>query len=148
VGGKRADAAIASFYQRFSDEPLVVNQWFQLQAMNPYGNAIDRVKSLLAHPAYDPLNPNKIRSVIGAFSQANPVQFHSADGQGYALLADIVIELNEKNPQIASRLLAPLTKWRTYPAQSAGMRAELERIAGQPTLSKDVFEVVSKSLAV
>ena len=148
VGGKRADAAIASFYQRFSDEPLVVNQWFQLQAMNPYGNAIDRVKSLLAHPAYDPLNPNKVRSVIGAFSQANPVQFHSTDGQGYALLADIVIELNEKNPQIASRLLAPLTKWRTYPAQSAAMRAELERIASQATLSKDVFEVVSKSLAV
>ena len=148
VGGKRAEVAFEAFYRRFADEPLVVNQWFQIQAMNPYGDALARVKRLLAHPAYDSLNPNKIRSLVGAFCSANPVQFHTASGQGYQLLADVVIDLNKKNPQIASRLLAPLTKWRNYPTYAQRMKAELERIAAQDNLSKDVFEVVSKSLAV
>ena len=147
VGGKRAEVAFDAFYRRFADEPLVVNQWFQIQAMNPYGDALARVTRLLAHPAYDNLNPNKIRSVVGAFCSANPVQFHAASGQGYALLADVVIDLNKKNPQIAARLLAPLTKWRNYPKYAQRMKVELERIAAQENLSKDVFEVVSKSLA-
>ncbi len=148
VGGKRAEVAFEAFYRRFADEPLVVNQWFQIQAMNPYGDALARVKRLLTHPAYDSLNPNKIRSLVGAFCSANPVQFHAASGKGYALLADVVIDLNNKNPQIAARLLAPLTKWRNYPKYAQRMKAELERIAAQDALSKDVFEVVSKSLAV
>ena len=147
VGGRRAETAFDSFYQRFSHEPLVVNQWFQVQAMNAYGDAIQRVTQLLAHPAYDALNPNKIRSVVGAFSQANPVQFHREDGAGYRLLADVVIDLNQKNPQIAARLLAPLTKWRNYPSCADKMKAELERIEASGPLSKDVFEVVSKSLS-
>ena len=147
VGGKRAEVAFDAFYRRFADEPLVVNQWFQIQAMNPYGDALARVTRLLAHPAYDNLNPNKIRSVVGAFCSANPVQFHASSGQGYALLADVVIDLNKKNPQIAARLLAPLTKWRNYPNYAQRMKVELERIAAQENLSKDVFEVVSKSLA-
>jgi aminopeptidase N len=102
----------------------------------------------MSHPDFDLRNPNKVRALLGTFAGNNPVSFHRADGGGYRLLADVVIELNSVNPQIASRLMIPLTKWRNYPARSEQMHAQLERIAQVPELSRDVFEVVSKSLQV
>ena len=92
-------------------------------------------------------NPNKVRSLIGAFCSSNPVNFHRPDGAAYDLLVEVVGELNSLNPQIASRLLSPLTRWRRYGQRSAQMRAALETLAATPDLSKDVFEIVSKSLA-
>lgn len=138
--------ALAEFYQKWREETLVVNQWFQLQASMPWGDGIARVRSLMAHPDFDLKNPNKVRSLIGAFANNNPVNFHRKDGEGYRLLTDVVIELNTMNPQIASRLLNPLTKWRNYTGREEQMRSELERLSALPTLSKDVFEIVTKSL--
>jgi aminopeptidase N len=142
------EQALAQFYTRWQDEALVVNQWFQVQATCLLPGALDIVQQLLQHPAFDMKNPNKIRSLIGAFASGNAVNFHRADGAGYRFLADHVIALNHTNPQMASRLLPPLSKWRKYPqAAQQLMLVELRRIAAEPGLSPDVFEVVSKSLA-
>ncbi|WP_300432113.1 aminopeptidase N [uncultured Thalassolituus sp.] len=144
----RAQSALDDFYERWQSDPLVVNQWLSVQAGSAEMATIEHINDLLAHPAFDWRNPNKVRSVIGAFANQALSRFHSADGEGYRLLADAVIRLNESNPQIASRLLAPLTRWkRLVPSQSQLMKAELQRIMQQGNLSKDVFEVVSKSLA-
>ncbi len=139
--------ALTSFYDRWRDEPLVVNQWLSVQASSPLQGTIVEVHSLLQGPAYDSKNPNKIRSLIGVFANQNPVNFHALDGQGYKLLADQIIALNQLNPQIAARLVTPLSKWRRYDdARQRLMLAQLERVAAVAPLSKDVFEVVNKSL--
>jgi aminopeptidase N len=100
----------------------------------------------LSHPDFELRNPNKVRALVGGFASQNPINFHRVDGAGYRLLGDVVLELNGLNPQIASRLLTPLTKWRNYTGRHALMRAELERLARAPELSPDVYEVVTKSL--
>ena len=140
--------ALASFAEHFKDNPLVMDQWFSVQAASALPGALERVRALMQHPAFTLKNPNKVRALIGAFAGQNLVNFHAADGSGYRFLADLVIELNGFNPQIASRQLAPLTRWRKYDsARQALMKAELERIRGSGELSSDVFEVVNKSLA-
>ncbi|WP_439858956.1 aminopeptidase N [Pseudomonas sp. MBLB4136] len=140
--------SLASFADYFKDNPLVMDQWFSVQAASALPGALERVQQLMEHPAFTLKNPNKVRALIGAFAGQNPVGFHRADGSGYRFLADQVITLNALNPQIASRLLAPLTRWRKYDsARQALMKAELERILASGELSSDVFEVVSKSLA-
>ncbi|CAA0087141.1 Aminopeptidase N [Zhongshania aliphaticivorans] len=139
--------ALQLFYQQWQHEPLVINQWFQVQAMCHLPGTLKTVKELMSHPAFDIRNPNKVRALIGAFCGQNGVNFHSEDGAAYRFLADQVLLLNRSNPQIASRLLVPLTKWRKYlPAAQKLMYAELERILSEPELSSDVYEVVSKSL--
>jgi aminopeptidase N len=139
---------LASFADFFKDNPLVMDQWFSVQAACSLPGALARVQQLMTHPAFTLKNPNKVRALIGAFSGQNLVNFHQADGSGYRFLADQVITLNALNPQIASRLLGPLTRWGKYDdARQALMKAELERILASGELSSDVFEVVSKSLA-
>lgn len=143
----QAQSTLESFYQTWQEEPLVVNQWLAVQAGSAeYGN-IENIKKLLEHEAFDIKNPNKVRSVIGAFAGQSLINFHALDGSGYQLLADKIILLNRLNPQIASRLVAPLSKWSRYVGtQAAQMKQQLERIMAQEDLSKDVYEVVSKSL--
>ena len=141
-------AALASFADQFKDNPLVMDQWFSVQAGSTLPGGLQRVRELMEHPAFTIKNPNKVRALVGAFAGQNLINFHAADGSGYRFLADLVIELNGFNPQIASRQLAPLTRWRKYDgARQALMKAELERIRNSGELSSDVFEVVSKSLA-
>lgn len=140
--------ALQSFAEHFKDNPLVMDQWFSVQAASALPGGLERVKALMEHPAFTLKNPNKVRALIGAFAGQNLVNFHSADGSGYRFLADLVITLNGFNPQIASRQLAPLTRWRKYDSsRQALMKAELERILASGELSSDVYEVVSKSLA-
>ncbi|MFV3328136.1 aminopeptidase N [Pseudomonas sp. NY15372] len=140
--------ALEAFAEHFKDNPLVMDQWFSVQAASTLPGGLARVKALMQHPAFTLKNPNKVRALIGAFAGQNLVNFHAADGSGYRFLADLVIELNALNPQIASRQLAPLTRWRKYDdARQALMRGELERILASGALSSDVYEVVSKSLA-
>jgi len=140
--------ALASFAEQFKDNPLVMDQWFSVQAGSPLAGGLERVQQLMQHPAFTLKNPNKVRALVGTFAGQNLINFHAADGSGYRFLADLVIELNGFNPQIASRQLAPLTRWRKYDsARQALMKAELERIRNSGELSSDVFEVVSKSLA-
>lgn len=140
--------SLASFADHFKDNPLVMDQWFSVQAASTLPGGLQRVQELMKHPAFNLKNPNKVRALIGAFAGQNLINFHAADGSGYRFLANLVIELNAFNPQIASRQLAPLTRWRKYDsARQALMRGELERILASGELSSDVFEVVSKSLA-
>lgn len=142
------DKALASFAEHFKDNPLVMDQWFSVQAGNTQPGGLERIQHLMQHPAFTLKNPNKVRALIGAFANQNLVNFHRADGAGYRFLADQVIVLNKLNPQIASRLLAPLTRWRKYDAGRQDlMKTELERILASGELSSDVYEVVSKSLA-
>ena len=146
-----AEAAevLASFYQRWQTESLVVNQWLAVQASDPKPGGLDRVKALQQHEAYDASNPNKIRSLVSVFCAQNMQNFHNSDGSGYRFLADQIIVLNKQNPQIASRLLTPLTRWKKYSTERGElMKAELQRINNSGDLSRDVFEVLSKSLAV
>ncbi|WP_439107532.1 aminopeptidase N [Congregibacter sp.] len=138
---------LADFYERFAGEALAMNHWLSVQAENTSGDAVSRIRTLMSHPAYDSRNPNKIRSLIGGFANGNAVQFHRADGEGYRLLGEVVESLNEQNPQIASRLLTPLTRWNNYAEGAELMRAELVRLSELSSLSPDVYEVVSKSLA-
>ncbi|MCK9637558.1 MAG: aminopeptidase N [Methylobacter tundripaludum] len=137
-----------SFYRQWRDEALVIDKWFTLQASGSMPDTFATVQALMRHPAFDLKNPNRVRSLIGAFSQSNPLHFHAADGQGYRFLADQIIALNTLNPQIASRMVGALTSWRRYDeGRQALMKAQLERIMTTEAISKDVYEVASKSLA-
>lgn len=145
--GAEKDTAFNDFYSRFKTYPLVVDKWFALQSGAVNDSVVGNIRKLITHPDFTLLNPNRARSVYGAFSMNNPVGFHRPDGSGYALLKDVVISLNVTNPQIASRLLTPMREWRRYtPDRQAKMKAMLEDILKQEKLSPDVFEIVSKSL--
>lgn len=141
-----AEQALQEFYEQWQHEALVVDQWFITQALRPHANTLDRVKQLLSHEAFSLRNPNKVRSLIGAFCGQNHVNFHKLDGSGYEFLADRVMELDALNPQVAARLLTPLTRWKKYSSErQALMQAQLQRIKSTGNLSRDVFEVVEKS---
>ena len=140
-------AALDAFYQRFRDDPLVLDKWFALQAAAQRSDTVDQVLKLAGHPDFTMTNPNRLRSLAGTFG-ANQWAFHSADGRGYKFLADMIIAADKLNPQIAARMVPPFGRWRRFEPQRAElMRQALERIAAVPGLSKDVFEQVSKSLA-
>ncbi|MDQ2078007.1 aminopeptidase N [Marinimicrobium sp. ABcell2] len=148
AAAERKEDVLNDFYQRWQGESLVVDQWLRVQATCPLPGTMERVRALESHPAFDPLNPNKIRALVAAFSNGNAINFHATSGEGYELLGNHVLRLNAENPQIAARLLTPLTRWRRYPGErSEQMRAQLERILAEPKISKDVYEVASKSLA-
>ena len=135
------------FYQQWQNEALVIDKWFSLQASSSQPGTFAVVESLLQHNAFDFKNPNRARSLVGAFSQANPLHFHAANGQGYQFLANQVIALNSLNPQVASRMVAALTQWRRFDEQRQTlMKQQLERIINTENISKDVFEIASKSL--
>ncbi len=139
---------LADFYHQWRTEALVIDKWFTLQASSSMPDTFATVQALMNHPAFDLKNPNRVRSLIGAFSQSNPLHFHAANGQGYQFLADQIIALNTLNPQIASRMVGALTSWRRYDeGRQALMKAQLERIMTTADISKDVYEVASKSLA-
>ncbi len=141
------EIVFAEFYERWKHEPLVIEQWLSMQAGLSKKDNLSEVLKLTQHESFDIKNPNKVRSVIGAFCHQNLVGFHHESGSGYQFLADNVITLNKINPQIASRLLTPLTHWRKQQAyRQELMRAQLQRILAVESLSKDVYEVVSKSL--
>ncbi len=139
---------LESFYRQWHRESLVLDKWFAIQAADPTPGALDRVRRLLSHPDFDLKNPNRVRSVLGVFSQQNPVHFHAKDGSGYQLLADYLLQLDRLNPQIAARLAQPMANWRRYDSQRQElMRQQLERIRRSPQLSKDLFEIVDKALS-
>jgi aminopeptidase N len=141
------DAALNAFYQRFHDDPLVLDKWFALQAAAQRFDTVEEVHHLAHHPDFTMSNPNRLRALAGTFG-ANHWAFHSADGRGYAFLADMIIAADKLNPQVAARLVPPFGRWKRFePKRSAMMREQLERIVATPGLSKDVFEQASKSLA-
>src|SRR5947209_397812 len=140
-------AALDAFYARFRDDPLVVDKWFALQAAAQRSDTVDQVLKLAQHPDFTLSNPNRLRSLAGTFS-GNHGAFHSADGRGYAFLADMIIAADKLNPQVAARMVPAFGRWRRFePKRAELMREALERIVATPDLSKDVFEQASKSLA-
>ncbi|MDX5298404.1 MAG: DUF3458 domain-containing protein, partial [Gammaproteobacteria bacterium] len=140
-------AALDDFYNRFQHDPQVIEQWFSIQASSPRCGALGQIRQLIAHPAFDWRNPNKVRAVVGTFANQNLVHFHAIDGAGYAFLADCIQDLDARNPQVAARLATPLTRWKKYDGERREqMQRALARIQARPGLSPDVYEVVSKSL--
>jgi aminopeptidase N len=142
-----AEQALSDFEVEYRDEALVMNLWLQIQAINSQPGGLERVRGLMNHSAFTKSNPNKLRSLIGAFCSANLVNFHSPDGSGYEFLQQQVVALNNQNPQVAARLVTPLTRWKQFAEPNAGlMRRALQTIADEPGLVKDVLEIATKSL--
>jgi len=136
------------FAGRWQSDPLVMDKWFSVQAMASKPDVLVDIRRLLGHPAFSIRNPNKVRALIGAFANGNPLRFHAADGAGYQFLAEHILELDPLNPQIAARLARTLTHWHRYDAdRQRVMREALGRLMGAPDVSPDVYEVASKSLA-
>ncbi len=145
--GADRDDALGAFYERWKDDNLVIDKWFTAQAAADRPTVLAEVEALLDHPDFTLKTPNRARALIGGFCMGNPAHFHAADGGGYRFLADRVIELNAINPQVASRMITPLLRWRRFDeTRQAHMRQQLERIGATPELSKDVYEKVSKAL--
>ena len=139
--------ALKAFETDYSNETLAMNLWLQIQASAKLINGLDRVKALMAHPAFNINNPNKARSLLGAFCSSNLINFHRPDGSGYRFLQQQVTALNALNPQVAARLVTPLTRWKKLPEPNRGlMRDSLQKIAEHEGLVKDIQEIVTKSL--
>ncbi|MBC7521383.1 MAG: aminopeptidase N [Sandarakinorhabdus sp.] len=141
------DACLADFHARFAGNNDVIDKWFTVQALAQRPDTLAQVQALLTHKDYTITNPNRLRSLVGAFA-ANQRQFHVAGGAGYVLLADQLLAVDKVNPQSAARLAVPLGRWRRFDAaRGSRMRAQLERILAAPGVSKDVLEMASRSLA-
>ena len=146
--GTEGAEALAAFYQEWRDDPLVMDKWLSLQATSRLPTTLATVRALAAHPVFNIKNPNKVRALVGAFCNANPARFHAADGEGYAFTGDFILRLDPINPQVTARLAAAFSQWRRYDgARQVLMRTQLQRILAAPGLSRDVYEIVSKSLA-
>jgi aminopeptidase N len=147
IPGEARESAIAVFGERFHDEPLVLDKWFTLQAAISERGTLDRVKRLMGHPAFSMGNPNRVRSLIGSFAMLNQAEFNRPDGAGYDFLAEVVLELDQGNPQVAARLLTAFGSWRMV-EKNRRERAEqaLRRIAEKPNLSRDVGDIAQRSL--
>ncbi|GLK69933.1 aminopeptidase N [Ancylobacter dichloromethanicus] len=139
--------ALAAFHRQFRADPLVVDKWLALQAQIAEPQTLERVRDLTGHADFDWSNPNRVRALIGTFAGLNPTQFHRADGAGHDLVAGAVMDIDGRNPQLAARLLAAFKSWRSLePVRRASAEAALRRVAGKPSLSPDVTDIVSRSL--
>ena len=148
IGGEPFETALKDFYARWKAEPLVIDKWFSIQARSPAEDALGRVLGLTAHPAFDPKNPNRLRALVQTFASANPARFHDPSGDGYRFLADQILATDGFNPMTAARLVEPLGAWRRFkPELGALMKAQLQRVAQTPGLSKNVLELASRALA-
>jgi aminopeptidase N len=141
-------AALDDFHARYADDPLIVDKWLSLQAAIPEPATLDRVKALTKHAAFSFANPNRVRALIHAFALTNQKEFNRVDGAGYDFVADTVLALDPKNPQLAARLLSALKSWRVLePTRRARAEAALRRVAAAPSLSPDVGDIVQRALA-
>ncbi len=141
------DEVIAAFYQDWQHDPLVLDKWFALQAIIADESTVERVRQLQSHKDFTLKNPNRLRSLIGAFAMRNPVAFHRQDGEGYQILKEVVIALNSTNPQIAARMVNPLIHWRRYgETRQQLMKQALSEIFETENLSKDLYEIVKRGL--
>ncbi len=138
---------LKDFYEKWQDDTLVLDKWFALQAASHHRHALEHVQALVQHEAFIYTNPNRVRSVLGVFGRLNLLGFHRLDGQGYIFLAEQVLKIDGINPQVAARIVAPFTHWQRYDeTRRAHMKLALTQILNHPNLSKDVYEIVSKSL--
>jgi len=135
------------FYEKWKHNPIVLDKWFMIQALSPIEDTQKTVKTLLNHKDFSLKNPNRVRSLLGTFAHNNHYHFHRSNGMGYKLLADQIIILDKKNPQIASRLVSAFNHWKKYDYKRQSLiNRQLNKIMDQKELSKDVYEIVSKAL--
>ena len=140
------ETALAAFYDRYRENGLVIDKWFTTQALSSRRDTAAAVEALATHPDFTLANPNRLRSLVGAFA-GNQRAFHDPGGRGYRFLSDMILAVDRLNPQTAAKLVPPLGRWRRFDeARARLMRSELERIVGTAGLSKDVYEQASKSL--
>ncbi len=140
-------AALDDFYRRYEGDPLIIDKWFGLQAAIPEADTLARVKGLTAHPAFSMSNPNRVRALIGNFAQANQTQFNRRDGEGYAFHADTMLALDAINPQVAARLMTAFRSWRALEPERRGKaEAALKRVAAGTSLSRDLQDIVTRTL--
>ncbi len=143
------EQSLERFYKAWKHDALVIDKWFAIQAAAHHPQVLQHVKTLLKHPDFDILNPNRVFSIFRNFTHAYPLGFHHKSGEGYRIVADYILKIDAKNAQVAARIARLLSRFKQFePARQALMRQELERVAAQAGLSRDVFEVVSNSLAV
>ncbi len=143
-----AHTSLEDFYRCWKGDALVLDKWFSLQATSPQEDTFEVVQRLAQHPDFNIKNPNRVRSLIGTFAMRNPVAFHRADGEAYRFHTDFIMQLDKLNPQVAARMMTPLTQWRRYDtSRQAMMRGQLQRILDSGSCSRDAYEIVSKSLA-
>lgn len=143
-----SETALALYLDQFRDHALAMDKWFTVQVMMTNATALDRVRGLLSHQLFDVANPNRVRSVLGAYFNSNLPGFHRKDGAGYALWAEQVLSIDQRNSQLASRMARALDRWSHFePTRKAAMKAALEKVAASESLSSDVREVVTKALA-
>ncbi|WP_112663080.1 aminopeptidase N [Microvirga flavescens] len=147
IPGQAREDALAAFETQYKDEPLVLDKWFTLQAMIPESETLERVKMLMGHKAFSLSNPNRVRALVGSFSMLNQSQFNRADGAGYDLLADVVLRVDELNPQLSARLLTAFSAWRMMEnTRRARAQNTLLRIRQKPDLSRDASDIVQRTL--
>jgi aminopeptidase N len=141
------DTALADFYKRYANDALIVDKWFSLQAMTPRAETLGHVRALTGHPAFAMSNPNRVRALIGAFAQGNPTQFNRADGAGFEFVAEAILALDPKNPQLAARMATAFRTWRTLEAgRQTRAQAALQRIKATASLSRDLSDIIERAL--
>jgi aminopeptidase N len=147
-GRPEGTAALEDFYRRYADDPLVIDKWLALQAAIPAPGTLERVRALTSHPAFSMANPNRVRALIGSFAQANHTQFNRIDGTGYDFVADTMLALDPKNPQVAARIMGAFRSWRALePRRRERAEATLRRVVAVPALSRDLHDIVARTLA-
>lgn len=147
-GSKEALEALTDFEKRYQNDPLVMDKWFTVQATVAGTKTLDHVRELMKHPLFSLDNPNRTRALIASFAAANQTGFNRIDGEGYKFLADIILNVDKENPQLAARLLTITRSWRQLePTRRAKLQAELMRISQQAKLSTDVADIVHRTLA-
>ena len=147
MGGSEGNQALESFYDQWKANPLVIDKWMTIQAQAASPDTLQRIRSLTTHPAFNVANPNRVRALVGAFVMGNQLRFHAADGSGYAFLADMVLQLDKVNPQVAARLCGAFETWRRFDqGRQALIRKQLSRIAATEGLSRNVSEIVARTL--
>ncbi|CAN5397361.1 aminopeptidase N [soil metagenome] len=135
------------FRAKWKDETLVMNKWLTLRAVAPGQKTLTEVKKLMDDSVFDKNNPNKIYSLMLAFAKFNSVGFHARSGDGYKFIADQVLDVDRRNPQVASRLVSAFNQWKTFdPDRRALIQAQLSRISKHEGLSTNVSEIVGRAL--
>ena len=138
--------ALSAFHDRWQADSLVMEKWFQMEAMSSIGGTTARLDELMAHPSFDPKNPNKLRAVLGAFMMGNTPGFHAADGSGYGYIAKQIVEIDSRNPQVAARMALPMTRMANYDAARQDMIRSALKVIQAGAGSNDLKEVVEKAL--
>jgi len=141
------ERALNAFYTQWKDDALVVDKWLAIQATSKLPGTLNHVRKLLRHEAFDIKNPNKVYALVGSFAGRNALHFHAENGEGYAFLREMVSQLDKLNPQVASRMVQPLTRWKRYDMERQSlMQKQLQSLLQEKNISTDLYELVSKSL--